>query len=135
MKRNTLVLILSVLVIVIALAHLFAMEFNLYFHVWWFDLVMHFLGGFWCGLFALDRFRKTWLKRGLKPGIGRVISAGLLGAFVFGILWEIYEYTFGFTFTSKSSYVVDTVLDLIMDSAGGILAGATLVGSFKKQLL
>ena len=37
----------------IALLHICGVFFYLYWHFWWYDIVLHFLGGLWVALMAL----------------------------------------------------------------------------------
>jgi|GEM_PF-440396 len=115
---------LVLLIIFIAGLHIAAMRFNLYFSIWWFDIPMHFLGGLWSGLFVIFYSLLRTHSRGEAPSHTRVLCVGLGAAIVFGLAWELYEYLFGFTFTTKSSYGFDTIVDMILDMLGGLTAGA-----------
>lgn len=98
--------------------------FYFYWTYWWFDVLMHFfvsftggLGIFW-GLFDSGFiFRERFEKRGA--------SILLVFACVFsvGIGWEVFEYAYGIN-DSNEGYVLDTIDDLILDSAGAIIAAA-----------
>lgn len=76
-------------------------------HVW-FDLPMHFLGGLSLGVLAVGFLHAR------KP---RVFAAGLLAAF---IAWEVFEYAFGLP--KEANYLLDTAIDLVMDTLGALLA-------------
>jgi RsiW-degrading membrane proteinase PrsW (M82 family) len=97
--------------------HLLGLHFYLYWTVWWFDVLMHFLGGFWVGFTAL------WLYHfvGKPPRHNRDLAVALLAAIIVGVMWELYEYTTGVTF-SLVGYRLDTATDLAMDLVGGYCA-------------
>jgi len=102
-------LLLSTLVLaaVIALLQKIALAEFLYWKWWWFDVLMHFLGGVLVGgigLIASD-FLKT-------PRVLTLIIA-LLGI---GIGWEVFEWMFGLYDGAWDP--VDTFTDLIMDTLG-----------------
>src|SRR3989344_2106281 len=101
---------LSLLIALIALLHIVAMRFNLYFTLWWFDLVLHFLGGLWCSLFVLFYASVFWDGVWEKRGWCRMFLVGVSASFIVGVIWELYEYFFGFIFTTKSNYVLDMIL-------------------------
>lgn len=82
-------------------------------HLWdvlWFSSVAHFLGGLWVALFA------AWALNILH--LPRSSIACVVAALVFGICWEVYEFTIGATHFPVDT--VDTIADIFMDIAGGI---------------
>ena len=92
-----------------------AMKFYWYSSIWYFDMVMHFLGGIWLGL-ALIWFFK----------IGEIsfksIFYLILGVLLIGVLWEIFEIIIDETITGNSFNILDTISDILFDLAGGSLA-------------
>jgi len=126
-KNKAIIPALSALIVVIALLHVAAMNYNLYYFLWWFDLLMHFLGGLWCGFFTLFYVMYFDRVRGAHYSRLRIWMAALSVTLVVGIAWEFYEYFFGFTFTSKPSYQIDVILDLIMDTLGAVLAAGSVM--------
>ena len=103
--------------------------FDLYQRFWWFDRVLHagtiLAITVWLALFVCAR--------SLHPGNGRSIVAMFLLACVgiaLGALWEVAEW--GADLVLPGDVIKgknDTVLDLIMDTAGA-LAGAALALRF-----
>ena len=84
--------------------------------------MMHFLAGatlgffsFWI-LFDSGHFFKT--EQNTTVSILSVFFCVL----VLGLAWELLEYTHGIM-DSHEGYRLDTINDLILDSAGGIIAG------------
>lgn len=106
-RLHTLYVILAVS-IVLAIAQQFAFAYYLYWRFWWFDIVMHFGGGFISSLSA----RASGL-RSARWTIGV--------ALVVGIVWELYELTIGISLTERN-YFFDTAKDLITDGIGGMAA-------------
>lgn len=97
--------------LVIAVLHILAVAFYLYSFYWWFDIPLHFLGGLSVGLTAL-----YWRGR-IAP-----FAAAAGAALAFGLMWELFEYAAGITLNGIGSYPLDTVKDLFLDAAGGLLA-------------
>ncbi len=109
-----------VLLVSIAVLHFAGLKLFLYWTIPWYDILLHFLGGLWVGVGVICILytsgyaqKKPWLIR-LRP----FIVFGIV--LVVGLLWEAYEYIF--KLTSSHGYVFDTILDLIMDLLGGLVA-------------
>lgn len=107
--------------VLIGILHLTATDRLYYWNIWWFDLVMHFLGGFWIA--AAVFWKSEWLKLPFKLTFASVIGTVVL----VGGLWEVWEYWAGLTFASKSVYHLDLSLDLLMDTIGGVAAYALCI--------
>ncbi len=103
------------LILLIAGLHFLGLERHYYWLLWWYDIVLHLLGGLWVGLVAI------WLGRQLNLTLGW--SRLLLIILTVGVAWELYELWFGLTLTSKAGYLEDTGLDLVFDLLGAIGAG------------
>ena len=117
--------------------HVIAIVFGLYGMWHWFDIPMHFSGGFAMGLMALaiwhqgvDEVRfKGWLAKHLKWWLVPLFVIGFV-SFI-GISWELYEFVMDnfFTRVINGAYQVvrqpslaDTMLDFVLDLSGGALA-------------
>ena len=96
----------------IFIADLLAKTFYWYYTVWWFDIVMHFISGFWVGLFFLYVFYD-------KNTFFRKFTAVILGVLLIGILWEIFEVYLNVV-SLESFSIKDTALDMFFDLAGGL---------------
>lgn len=98
---------------VFALLHLVAMQLFLYWQFWWFDVLMHTLGGIWIvlGVHVLAQL-PTLPVRATYPWI-----LGTL--FVATISWEVFELSFGLY--DPSGYVVDATQDILLAFLGGLL--------------
>ncbi|KKQ34370.1 MAG: hypothetical protein US50_C0051G0008 [Candidatus Nomurabacteria bacterium GW2011_GWB1_37_5] len=113
-----------VLIIFIFIVNTLAMKFHWYYTFWWFDLVMHFLGGFWVGLSALWliflRFKvinSLFLER-LLP----IFIVSFLSVLLVGILWEFFEISIDTLITFNPQDLTDTLSDLVMDLIGSFVA-------------
>jgi hypothetical protein len=106
---------LVLLIIVIFLLNYLAMKFHWYLSVWYLDMPMHFLGGFWLGLVMI------WLLK-IKSLTLKVILQIIAGVIFIGILWEIFEIIVNENITGTSFNILDTISDMFLDLAGGFLA-------------
>ena len=100
---------------VLAVLHATALTLYLYSFYWWFDVVMHLLGGavVVLGLGALGDLGRIRAERWLAP----LPAFGLL-VFVM-VVWEAFEYVV--RVTRAEHFVLDTVSDLIFGFIGGVI--------------
>ena len=92
--------------------------FHLFYSIMWFDMVMHFLGGFSVSMFAL----LILIIKRKNFSYGQMLFWGVTSAFVFGIIWELFELYFGMTYLYSHDYIGDNGMDVTMDVTGGLLA-------------
>ena len=100
------------LTVVVATMHWLALTNNYYWAIWWYDIMMHFLGGCLVALILL------WLDRWRGTTLITIFVHAFLWIMVVGLAWEIYELSFGLTFVAANGYLFDTILDLIMNTIG-----------------
>ncbi|MDO8569851.1 MAG: hypothetical protein Q7R89_03740 [bacterium] len=112
MRKSSLLYTALGFMIVFAVLDYVAQVFSLYWTLWWFDIMMHLLGGFSGGLVVLWFFGPFSIYRSLFLTIGCLL--------VIGIAWEIFEYTHDLP--QPINYGLDTVYDLINDTAGAVLS-------------
>lgn len=95
-------------------ASLYFIGFALYLYwvFWWYDIVLHFLGGAWA-LLAI-----TWLFATVGKTHTWALQIGIV--ILIGIAWEFFEALIGAPRESK--YLFDTSLDLLMDVFGALFA-------------
>lgn len=127
--RFTLLLTL-LLSIILLILNAFALKFHLYFTTWWADNINHFLGG---AVFALV-FYNLGLYINYQKDLSRIKSNILiiLAILIVGVLWEVFEWYFELTFVSDTDYWSDTILDVIMDTIGGILMLKYIITKIEK---
>ena len=124
MLKQKLFLEQFILIIIIAVLHFLALQFYLYWTFWWLDILMHFLGGLWVGLTALWFFffsgymhKNVNLVRSTK-----IFLITIASVIVVGVLWEVWELWADLVFINEAGYFLDTSLDMVMDTLGGIVA-------------
>jgi hypothetical protein len=124
MQKSRLLFISFALVVILGGFHIVASTFYLYWTVWWFDNVMHFLGGLSIGLLSLwGAYMSGFLGREAR-GRFRILLTVVISVLVVGLGWEIFEYLFGISNpTLGETYMKDTIYDLSFDLIGAILVG------------
>jgi hypothetical protein len=111
---------------ILALTHVLAMEFYLYWTYHWLDIFMHLLGGVSVALgYASLPFFGIQLPKRFST-----ISTYLLIVLVVGLFWEVFELSIGTSLTGEEDFVLDTVSDLVLDVLGGAL-GYYLINRLK----
>ena len=90
------------------------LKFYWYYSIWWLDMLMHFLGGFWVGLFFVYVFYN-------KNTFSKQLLAVIFCVLLFGILWEFFEF-FMNVIAHDSFDILDTLSDIFFDLAGGFSA-------------
>ncbi len=111
-----------ILTLGILTGHFFGALFSLYETIFWFDMVMHTLGGAW--LASIFITVKWFPYRTMLHLVGLVLLAGLA--------WEIYEYAFAAWATAEFGDLgfhqpwTDTASDLMLDAAGAAITGLFL---------
>lgn len=106
---------LAVLIIFIFVAHMLATKFYWYYSIWYFDMIMHFLGGVWLGLCAIYLFTP-------KSSSLRSIFLVLFFVLTVGLGWEVFEFIFYNYFAQHFFDVSDTFSDIFFDLTGGVFA-------------
>lgn len=108
------------LAVIVATLHMLALKLYLYWTTDWFDIPMHFLGGLLVGLVVIFICYVSGYVRMPTMHRGVMIAVILGGVLLVGVAWEVWEIFVGFT--DMATDQVDTILDLIMDTIGGIVA-------------
>ena len=120
MKRYPFLYASFVSVLLLGIVHFVAVALYLYWTIWWFDNLSHFLAGFSLGFFSLFIFYESGLFRD-KLSFLKVSFISFIFVMMLGGVWEIFEYANGLT-QSTEKYSLDVVHDLLSDSLGAILA-------------
>ncbi|MEX0932373.1 MAG: hypothetical protein WDZ61_00565 [Parcubacteria group bacterium] len=121
-KNYSLLLVAFALILALGILHFSAIFFYFYWTLWWFDTMMHFLGGLSIGMFIIWVSSKAgFLGVGIPPR-GRAMTVVLILIAVIGVGWEVFEYIFNIAKSTEDSYVLDTIADLVADMVGGFTA-------------
>lgn len=119
MSRDHLLRILAFLSVGIAFLHITAIVFYLYWIFWWYDMLVHFLGGVFAALLSLwFLFFSGYVRAKAAPTVFRVFVMALLSVVLLGVLWEVFERLSGQTW-SVEGYWLDTGVDMVFDVLGG----------------
>ena len=116
-------------VVLVGVLHLAGTIYDFYWNSFWFDALMHFLGGLAVGLIFLWLWYVSGLFEKNIPSKREAMVAALTFAMLVGIGWEIFEYAYGIAVPVGGNYPVDTFHDLLFDFVGGTAAG--LLGQIK----
>lgn len=121
MSRERLLRTLAALVCVIAVFHIAATLFYLYWKFWWYDMLLHFLGGIFIALLVLwIRFFSGYFGVPPIPLQHKALRFALLATLCIGVGWEVFERALGHTW-SVEGYWLDTSIDIALDVAGGLV--------------
>lgn len=106
---------LAYLIVLIFILNVLAGRLYWYYDIWWFDMPMHFLGGFWISLASLYFFP-------LKDRSFNSILKILVFVLIVGVGWEIFEVIFNNILARMNFNTLDTLSDVCFDMAGGAVA-------------
>jgi len=120
MRNQALLLPIAVVGLAIAILYPLAFAYLLFWNLWWYDILLHFLGGAF--VVAVAR----WSLASAPPSVLRLsrlrpLLFYIVITFFIGVLWEFFEFAADLTYV-HSGYWVDTCTDLIMDMLGGAVA-------------
>jgi hypothetical protein len=109
----------------IFVADFIAQKFYLYTSIWYFDMFMHFGGGFWEGLLFLWFFpllNLPFFHLSIEKIDLKLICKTISFVLMIGILWEVFEiYTHNYLGHDPFN-ILDTASDIFFDLAGGFMA-------------
>lgn len=116
MDRKKLAKRLIYLIFFILVVNFLANKFYWYSAISYFDMFMHFLGGFWLGLFFLYLFPT-------KENYSIFILKMLLFILLIGVGWEVFEILVNDVLVKNPFNYLDTISDIFFDLFGGVMAG------------
>ena len=92
--------------------------------LWWYDMLLHFLGGMMVAMLLLH-YAEKWPSFIQLPG-NRFVRFVCIVSFValIGVFWEFYEYAAGYVFRAFDLQLPDTLSDLFFDLAGASVVAA-----------
>lgn len=121
--KNKLLLYSFIAVIAVASVNFVALSLYLYWSLWWFDNMSHFLGGLAIGLVSYWFYKKVYPV--IVPlGFLRLALIIFVFVIIIGIGWEAFEYFLGeaSNHLGGETYWHDTTYDLISDAVGALVA-------------
>ncbi len=100
--------------------------------LWWYDIVLHFLGGALIAMIFLNLTRefKDWWS---YAGVLQMLISATAVVLSAGVLWEFYEFVTAYFFHSMALTLSDTLSDLFFDSLGGFLLSAAHIFLTRKN--
>jgi len=126
MKRDykKIIQIVSFPFVVFVYNQLVNMRFDLYLSFPWLDVPMHLIGGASIGVSASLLLRYQW-ERPDWTRVNRFFFLWNIGMVSFAaIVWEFYEFTSDYFFhTTMQASPADTVADMFLGLAGGLIGG------------
>ena len=108
------------LLVLIAVLHNAASLFYFYWTLWWFDILMHFLGGFWIASVCLWIFYGNYFRQISRPSRTKLFVFAILSSIILGLAWEAFELATNIILFPE--YIPDSALDMVMDTIGGVFA-------------
>lgn len=89
--------------------------FHWYTSIWFFDMIMHYLGGLWLG------FMYVWLLYPEKFNVKEFIIV-ISGILFIGVAWEVFEVVVNNNTLQSDLDYADIFSDIFFDLAGGVTA-------------
>lgn len=117
MDRKKIFKISAYAIILLSLVNFIALKFYWYYSIWYFDMFMHFFGGFCVGMALLWIFYKD----DLDFNFSFVLKISL-GVLFIGSAWEVFEIIFNNIIAGNQFDILDTVSDIVFDLLGGLCA-------------
>lgn len=114
----------AALVVCISILNYFAYQFHWYWKFWWFDMIMHTLGGVFVGSFSLWYYFLRKYSASQAPVLQKsfVLLVSLASIAVVGVGWELFEFSIDKFVAFSRHDPVDTASDLFFDVVGSIIA-------------
>lgn len=117
MNKKKLLKCILYLILFICIINFLANKFYWYSAIWYFDILMHFLGGFWLGLAFIYFFLSKLDSLSFKS-----VAPILFFVFFIGLGWEVFEYLFNNLIAQNPFDILDTSSDVVFDLIGGFLS-------------
>ena len=127
MNKRFPIVVIPVLIACLFVANAIADYWHLYFYIWWLDIPMHILGGFWVALTSLVLYYTFSGHKEKDRSVIFVWSLAIASALSIGLIWEIYEFSVDKIFSAFDVKVADTLKDLGDDFIGGVLGAALFI--------
>jgi hypothetical protein len=140
MSKQSLAFVNLFLVLAIFTADRFAQPYSWYWQYWWFDIIMHFTGGFFVALSALYLYFHSEYIQPRHHNAWFTILCALGAGAVIGIFWEFFEFSIDL-YTERTingisvinQKVGDTLSDLFFDMFGAVTASLIFLKLWQKK--
>jgi hypothetical protein len=109
------------MIAVAVILNYFAKIYHLYWSIYEFDSLVHFIAGIGVALFFLWFYFSSGFFNPLKRNFAKFLMIAIIGTVFVAILWEIYELMMGETMVQKVGYPYDTTMDIIMTVSGALV--------------
>jgi hypothetical protein len=123
LKMDRLPALVNLLVVAAGAANAVGLVWDLYTKLWWFDEAMHLYTPFALTLLLGVLARRSLLTSSRHQWVWSILAIASFGIAI-GTLWEMLEWGYDLVTSGNSIQgKMDTMIDLVMDSIGAILAG------------
>jgi len=109
-----------ILLAVVGILNYVAHYYHLYWSVYEFDSIVHFLGGATLSAFFLWLYFFSGFFKPQDRSLKYFFIIAIIGTIFIGVSWEIFELFLGEDVLQKTEYPYDTMMDFIMDFLGAI---------------
>ncbi len=109
-----------ILLAIVGVLNYIAVAYHLYWSVYEFDSIVHFLGGATSAAFFLWLYFFSGFFNPQKRSLKHFLAIAAIGVVFIGVSWEIFELFIGEAVLQKVEYPYDTMMDLIMDFLGAV---------------
>lgn len=118
--------LLAALIVLLACVQGAATYWDLYFFVWWLDIPMHLLGGFWISA-ATITYRLSRNSSGGGDATLVLLAYALVATLLIGLGWELFEWSVDRVNGLIHFDLLDTLGDLANDVIGASVAAGILL--------
>ena len=108
------------LLAIVGVLNYIANVYHLYWFVYEFDSIVHFLGGATLSAFFLWLYFFSGFFNPKNRSLKYFLIISIIGMIFVAVSWEIFELFLGEDILQKAEYPYDTMMDLIMDFLGAI---------------
>ncbi|GMU73981.1 MAG: hypothetical protein AMXMBFR44_1800 [Candidatus Campbellbacteria bacterium] len=127
-RKNILLYTLPVVSLLLLVLDRVAQDNFFYWTYWWYDIMMHFLGGFLVAGIALWFFVRFFRTEHTKAFHALIVA--VLSVLTVGLGWEYFEFFSGSLSLQEGSVIGDTALDLVMDTLGALCMWLVVSAAF-----
>ncbi|KKU78962.1 MAG: hypothetical protein UY04_C0021G0009 [Parcubacteria group bacterium GW2011_GWA2_47_7] len=120
MQKSFPIWFLALVVSVLAVVDIVARPKHLYFYIWWLDIPMHLIGGFWVGLIVLTYYFAYQYKFPKRESSHFALFLSVGGAFVVALSWEVFEWSVDWV----NGLIHNDMIDSLSDICNGVIGAS-----------